>query len=694
MNKAEAHKRILKLRDQIEDLRYRYHVLNDPKVTDDVYESLTRELRALESEFPEFQDPYSLTNRVAGKPLAKFAKVTHAVPMLSLNDAFSLEELDAWAARMHKLLPGEKLDFFCELKLDGLAVSLIYENGYFTRGATRGDGRVGEDITQNLRTIQSIPLKLRGKFPELVEVRGECVMSKKVFAELNKKIMESKTALPAGRAVFANTRNAAAGSLRQLDPKLTAQRKLDFLAWDIARMEDESGKWKVEKHSEKHAAMRDLGFKVDGHQKLARKLEEVHAFVAEVGELREKYPYGTDGVVVNVDSLAQEERLGVVGKAPRYAVAYKYPAEKATTVLKDILVNVGRTGALTPLAVFEPTPVAGSVISKATLHNMGQIERLDVRIGDTVIIQKAGDVIPEVVAALPKLRTGREKKFHMPVACPVCGGKVERRMLGSEPPSAKAAAAGAPSASLRTSAAYFCVNPKCPAKDRRGLQHFVAVLDIYEIGPKILDRFKEEGLISDAADLFTLKKEDLTGLERFGEKSAENIVNSIQASRKVPLSKFISALGILHVGEETAIDVARRFGTLERLLAASEEEINSIPNVGQVIAQSIHGFFREKERLRLIHKLLQNGMVVEKEAGRPAGPLTGKTFVLTGTLDSLERNEAKRRIKELGGDTSESVSKKTAYVVAGAEPGSKLAKAHALGVRVLDEREFLKLLGK
>ncbi len=670
MTRAEAHKRILKLRDQIEDLRYRYHVLNDPKVTDDVYESLTRELRALESEFPEFQDPYSPTNRVAGKPLAKFAKVTHAVPMLSLNDAFSPEELDIWAARMHKLLPGEKLEFFCELKLDGLAVSLIYENGYFTRGATRGDGRVGEDITQNLRTIGSIPLKLRGDFPRLVEVRGECVMPRKVLADLNRANERE------GKPLFANTRNAAAGSLRQLDSKLTAQRKLDFLAWDLVRMEGDSGKWKMARHSEKHAALRELGFKVDSHQKLARKLEEVRAFITEVGELRAGYPYGTDGVVVNVDSLAQEERLGVVGKAPRYAVAYKYPAEKATTVLKDILVNVGRTGALTPLAVFEPTPVAGSVISKATLHNMGQIERLDVRIGDTVIIQKAGDVIPEVVAALPKLRTGKEKKFHMPATCPVCGGQVEQRKLAGG-----------------TSAAYFCTNPKCPAKDRRGLQHFVAVLDIYEIGPKILDRFKEEGLISDAADLFTLKKEDLTGLERFGEKSAENILNSIQARRRVPLSKFISALGILHVGEETAIDIARHFGTLERLMAASEEEINSIPNVGQVIARSIHGFFNEKERLRLIHKLLQNGMVVEKEAGRPAGPLTGKTFVLTGTLESLPRGEAKRRIKELGGDVSESVSRKTDYVVAGAEPGSKLDKARSLGVRILDEREFLKLLG-
>ena len=704
MTKDEAQKRILRLRDQIEDLRYRYHVLNDPKVTDDVYESLTRELHKLESEFPEFQDPYSPTNRVAGKPLAKFQKVRHPVPMLSLNDVFSREELDAWVARMKKLA-GEPahLEFFSELKLDGLAVSLLYENGYFVRGSTRGDGQVGEDITQNLRTIQSIPLRLGSPFPELVEVRGEAVMSKKVLAELNRKILEGKAALPTrlteatakrvgqtgGRQAFANTRNAAAGSLRQLDAKLTAQRKLDFLAWDIARAEGRS----FRSHSEKHEYLRHLGFKVDEHDRKTAKLAGVYEFIERIGKLRLNYPFGTDGVVICVNDLSLQERLGVVGKAPRYVVAYKYAAEKATTILKDILINVGRTGVLTPLAVFEPTSVAGSTISKATLHNLDQIERLDVRIGDTVVIQKAGDVIPEVVEALPKLRTGHERKFHMPERCPVCNGKVEKRKLG---PSISLRTGTGESASAKASvgqsAGYFCINPKCPAKDRRGLQHFVAVFDIYEVGPKILDRLKEEGLISDAADLFTLKKEDLAGLERFGEKSAENIVNSIQSRKKVPLSRFISALGIFHVGEETATDVARHFGTLEKLMHASIEEINSIPNIGPVIAKSIHDFFRDPVRTRYIRKLLERGVVVEREARVVAGRLTGRTFVLTGTLDSMSRDEAKAKIKALGGDVSESVSKRTSYVVAGAEPGSKFDKARKLGVKTLDEEGFLALL--
>ncbi len=674
MTKDEAKKRILKLRDQIEDLRYRYHVLNDPKVTDDVYESLTRELHELEGEFPEFQDPYSPTNRVAGKPLDKFRKAAHSVPMLSLNDVFSREELDAWIARMHKLTGEKRPELFAELKLDGLAVSLLYEDGYFTRGSTRGDGRIGEDITQNLRTIQSIPLRLRGSFPDLVEVRGEAVMSKKVLAELNRQNARE------GKPLFANTRNAAAGSLRQLDAKLTAERKLDFLAWDIARAEGHE----FRTHSEKHEYLRHLGFKVDPHEEESSDPADIYKFIDKIEKIRPDYPYGTDGVVICVNRLDLQVRLGVVGKAPRYTVAYKYPAEKATTVVKDIQVNVGRTGALTPLAVFRPTLVAGSTISKATLHNLDNIEKLDVRIGDTVVIRKAGDVIPEVVEALPKLRTGHEKKFHMPEKCPVCGGRVERRKLG---------AGESPSAKLGTSAAYFCVNPKCPAKDRRGLQHFVGVFEIYEIGPKILDRLKEEGLISDAADLFTLKKEDLAGLARFGEKSAENIVNSIQSRKKVPLSRFISALGILHVGEETAADIARHFGTLEKLMSATEEEINNIPNIGPVIAKSVAEFFREKESVRLIRKLLAHGVEAEHEK-RVSGRLSGQTFVITGTLASMSREEAKSKIKALGGDVSESVSKQTGYLVVGSDPGSKLQKAERLGVKIVNEREFLQLLDR
>ena len=428
-----------------------------------------------------------------------------------------------------------------------------------------------------------------------------------------------------------------------------------------------------------------MGFKVAEEEAPAADLDEVLKFIHRVEKIRPDFPYGTDGVVVSVNQLRVQNELGVVGKAPRYMIAYKYPAERATTKVLNIIVNVGRTGALTPLAMFEPTSVAGSTISKATLHNMDQIERLDVRIGDTVVIQKAGDVIPEVVAVLPKLRTGRERKFRMPEKCPVCGGKVERRMIGG--PSTRSRP------SSRSSTAYFCANPKCTAKNRRGLQHFVGVMEIYSIGPKILDRLKEEGLISDAADLFVLKREDLAGLTRFGEKSSENIIRSIQSTKRVPLSRFLYALGILHVGEETAADMARHFGTLEKILGASLAEIGQVSNIGPVIARSIYEFLHTPENIRHIEKLLRQGIEVLPEK-KPVGggKFAGKTFVLTGTMATLSRDEAKARIRALGGDVSESVSKKTDYVIVGEEPGSKLAKAEKLGVPVLDEEKFLELL--
>lgn len=673
MNKTEAKKRIEKLREQIDDLRYRYHVLDEPNVSDEVYDSLTRELKALESEFPEFYDANSPVNRIGGKPLDKFAKVEHLVPMLSLNDAFSMEDLESWEKRIVKLLPpGTPLEYFCEVKLDGLAVSLTYENGNFVRGATRGDGRIGEDITQNLRTINSIPLRLRGKrVPRLLEVRGEAILAKKTLAWLNDAQKKE------GKPLFANTRNAAAGSLRQLDPKLTASRKLDFYAYDIARLEGYDKK--IERHSEEHELLAELGFKVEKHQAIAQSLAEVKTFIGTVEKIRPNLDFGTDGVVVLVNREALASVLGVVGKAPRYMIAYKYPAEKATTIVKDITVQVGRTGVLTPVAHFEPTLVAGSNVSKATLHNMDQIERLDVRIGDTVVIQKAGDVIPEVVEVLPRMRTGKEKKFNMPEKCPVCGGKVERRVTASKKDDA--------------SVAFFCSNPKCPAKNRRGMQHFVNVFEIYTIGPKILDRFQDEGLISDAADIFTLEKEDIQGLERFGEKSAENIIQSISDHKQVPLARFVYALGILHVGEQTAEDLAAHFQTLRQLMSASVDEINNIENIGPVVSQSVYDYFRTKENVKFIEKLIKNGVKIENYKLQTISyKLSGKTFVITGTLNSLSRDEAKKKIKALGGKVAESVSKNTDYVVVGAEPGSKYSKAQALGVRILDEKAFLALL--
>jgi DNA ligase (NAD+) len=684
MERTEAKKRIEKLHQEIARLREAYHVKNAPNVTDDVYDSLTRELKGLLDQYPEFYDPNASTNRVAGKPLDKFVKVRHKSRMLSLNDAFSEEELYEWEARVKKLLPGNsksKVEYFCEVKFDGLAVALIYENGKFVRGATRGDGFIGEDITQNLKTIRSIPLFLTAPYPKYLEVRGEAVMAKKTLEKLNKAILKNKSALPAGRQVFANTRNAAAGSLRQLDPRLAAERNLEFFAYDIAEVSftESHARQNLLTHSDKHEYLKKLGFPVDDHDAICKDLSEVVSFVKKFEKIRNDFPYGTDGIVISVDDLKQEEGLGVVGKAPRYMVAFKYPAERATTIVKDVLINVGRTGALTPLAIFEPKLVAGSTVSKATLHNMDQIERLDLRIGDTVVIEKAGDVIPKVVEVLVRMRTGKEKKIKMPETCPVCGGKVEKKELPSQ-----------------HSVAYYCSNPKCPAKNERYLEHFISVFEIYEIGPKILRRFKDEGLITDAADIFTLQKEDIAMLERFGEKSAENIIREINEKKKIPLSRFLWALGILHVGEETARDLANHFGALDKLVSSARQdlaEINSIENIGPAVSGSLAKFFTDKNNLKFLQKLEKNGVIVEKAGKVKKGKFTGLTFVLTGALSEMSREIAKERIISLGGKVSGSVSGNTSYVVAGEEAGSKLTTAQKLGVKILTEEDFIKMLG-
>jgi len=656
-------KRIKKLRKEIAKFRRAYHVENRPDITDDVYESLARELKALLEKYPELDDPNAPENRVAGKPLDKFIKVKHKVRMLSLNDAFSYQELYDWEKRIKKLLPkGSSLNYFCEVKFDGLAVSLIYLNGKFTQGATRGDGLVGEDITQNLRTINSIPLSLHAPFPKYIEIRGEALVSKKTLEKLN---LENKKE---GKSLFANTRNVAAGSLRQLDPWLAAERKLDFFAYDLY------DSLALETHSEKHEMLRKLGFQVEKMEAKCENLEKSITFIKKFEKVRPNFPFGTDGIVVSLDDLKLQEVLGAVGKAPRFMVAFKYPAERATTVIKGIIVNVGRTGVLTPLAIFEPTLVAGSTVSKATLHNMDQIERLDLRIGDTVVIEKAGDVIPKVVEVLARMRTGKEKKFKMPENCPACGGKVERKEL----------------------VAHYCTNSKCPAKNERYLEHFVSVFEIYELGPKILRRFKDEGLITDAADIFTLTKGDIAPLERFGEKSAENIIKEIESKKKISLAKFLWALGIVHVGEETARDLAEHFGTLEKLTSSTKVshmsdmwEVDSIENIGPAVSKSLHDFFQDKNNLDFIKKLEKNGVVVEK---KKKGKFTGLNFVMTGTLLGMSREIAKERILALGGKVSGSVSGNTSYVVAGADAGSKLARAEKLGVKILSETEFLKML--
>ena len=689
MDRAEAEKRIKKLRSEIARLRNAYHIENAPNVTDDVYDSLARELKALLQAYPEFDDANAPENRIAGKPLDKFIKVRHKTRMLSLNDVFSEEELFNWEKRIKKLLPHNlvslgtpttKLEYFCEIKFDGLAVSLIYEDGKFVRGATRGDGFIGEDITQNLKTINSIPLLLKKPFPEYLEVRGEALMSKETLSRLN---LENKKE---GKTLFANTRNAAAGSLRQLDSQLAAERKLEFFAYDIIEIKSNlvvslgtptTKSTKLQTHSEKHQMLRDLGFKVEKLEAKCKSLEEVITFIKKFEKIRPNFPYGTDGVVISVDDLKLQEILGVVGKAPRFMVAFKYPAEKATTVVKDILVNVGRTGALTPLAIFKPTLIAGSTVSKATLHNANQIERLDLRIGDTVVIEKAGDVIPKVVEVLARMRAGKEKKFKMPTSCPACGKAIHRKELPSQ-----------------QSVAYYCANPKCPVKNQRYLEHFVSVFEIYELGPKILRRFKDEGLITDAADIFTLTKDDIAPLERFGEKSAENIIKEIESKKHISLSKFLWALGILHVGEETARDLAFYFGTLEKLMISAKTasaEIDSIENIGPAVLESLRNFFQDKNNLNFIKKLEKNGVIAEKMEKKRAGKFSGLNFVLTGVLSQMSREIAKEKIIAFGGKVLGSVSKNTSYVVTGADPGSKLQTAKKLGVKIINEKEFLNM---
>lgn len=660
MAKDKIKNRIEKLRAEISGLRYKYHVTNDPSVTDDVYESLTRELVKLEKENPEFQDANSAVFRVAGSALPEFKKFTHTSRMLSLNDAFGEDEVSEWEARTSKLLPNKKFSYFCEVKLDGLAVSLTYIDGIFIQGATRGDGFVGEDITENLKMIDNIPLVLAKKIKGILVVRGEVVMSKNVFARLNKK---NKTA---GKTVFANTRNAAAGSIRQLDPKLVKERHLDFFAYEIAEFPKSMN---ITTHSQKHHTLRDLGFVVDEHEKKAKNLEEVFKFVHQIGEKRPSLPYGTDGVVIAVDEIEFARTLGVVGKAPRYAVAYKFPAERATTQVLDITVNVGRTGVLTPLAHFVPTIVAGSKVSKATLHNMDQIERLDIRVGDTVVIQKAGDIIPEVVQTLVNMRSGKEKKFKMPKSCPVCQSAVEVKDIF-----------------------YYCTNTNCPARNSRQMIHFVNAFEIYEIGPKILDRLKEEGLITDIADLFTLEEADLSGLERFGEKSASNIIASIDNHKEILLWRFIYALGIMHVGEQTARDLAHHFETLPKFLKAKLSELESIENIGPIVAQSIFKFLSDKHNVALVQKLIDNGVKIKRAHINKSSSISDKIFVLTGTLPTMSREMAKKIILENGGKVASSVSAKTDFVLAGESAGSKLDDARKLGIKVVSEAEFQKML--
>ncbi|MBU1131355.1 NAD-dependent DNA ligase LigA [Patescibacteria group bacterium] len=664
MNKQEAKTRIEKLKKEIETHRYLYHVLDKQEISDAALDSLKHELYELEQRFPEFITPSSPTQRVGGKPLDKFKKVTHSKQILSLEDVFSLEELRKWAEKNQKIAK-DSYDYYCELKLDGLTVVLTYEDGVLIRGATRGDGQTGEEVTQNLKTIESIPLELQKsskiKLPKVFEVRGEVVMTKKVFEKINKE-MEKK-----GQPKFANPRNVAAGSIRQLDPQITASRKLDCFAFEIITAAGQKT------HEEVHQLLKELGFKTNPHNQHCKDLPAVGNYLKKWEKAREKLEYLTDGVVVVINNINIQKKLGHIGKAERWMAAYKFPAEQAATIVEDIQVQVGRVGTLTPVAILKPVRVAGSTVSRATLHNQDEINRLDVRLGDTVIIQKAGDIIPDIVKVLPKLRTGKEKKFNMPAKCPICNSNVIK-----------------PSGEVN----HYCSNKNCFAVEREKINHFVskAGFNIEGLGPKIVEQLINEGLVTDAADLFKLTEGDLEPLERFAEKSAKNLVESIQSVKEIELAKFINALGIRHVGEETAIALAHQFGSLTKLESADLEELESIRDIGGVVAKSIYEYFRDRESQNFLKKLENVGVQVSSSKVQ-SGKLSGKTFVLTGSLESLPRDEAKDKIRSLGGQISESVSQKTDYVVAGDEPGSKFDKAKKLGVKIISEKEFLKLIG-
>jgi DNA ligase (NAD+) len=685
MNKEEAKERIEKLKKLIEKYRYSRHVLDKELVPIEVEDSLKKELFELEQKFPEFITPDSPTQRVGGKVLEKFEKTKHPQPMLSLNDAFSEKDMEDWLERISKLLTKEeieRLDFFCEPKLDGLAIELIYKDGIFAIGSTRGDGIFGENVTENLKTIESVPLKLRDidevvkdlekegekEIAEFIKknglkevvVRGEAIITKKNFELVNKE--QEKL----GQPTFANPRNLAAGSIRQLDPKITAKRRLDVNAYDLVT---DLGQ---KTHEQEHKILHILGFKTNNkYSKYCKNLKEVIEFREYWLKNREKLPYEIDGIVVQVNDNKIFQKLGVVGKAPRGAIAFKFPLKQATTILKDVKFQVGRTGAITPVAILEPVEVGGVTITKATLHNEEIIEKLGVKIGDTVVVGRAGDVIPEVVQVLVELRTGKEKEIKFPRECPICGTKLEKP-IGE--------------------IIWRCPNPKCPAKERRYFYHFVKVFDIVGLGPKIIDRLIDEGLVEDPADLFTLKEGDLLPLERFAEKSAKNLVNAIQSKKEITLARFIYALGIRNVGEETAEDLAKHFGSLEKLKSATLFQLQQIRDIGPVVAQSIYSFFKDKKNLDFIEKLMKVGVKIVEEKKPERQPLKGLTFVFTGGLESMTREEAKKKVRELGGEVTESVSKRVNYVVVGKDPGSKLEKAKKLGIKTINEEEFLSML--
>lgn len=657
-----------KLRHEIRHNEYLYYVLDAPEITDAEYDRMMVRLRELEARYPDSIPADSPTQRVGGRASSQFTEVRHLEPLLSLGNVFSAEELRAFDERVRSGLPaGSKVEYVMEPKIDGLACSLIYENGKLVRAATRGDGVVGENVTANVRTIRSIPLTLKvpegEAVPELLDVRGEVYMPRQAFMRLNEQRAER------GESEFANPRNAAAGSLRQLDPQVTASRSLSFFAYYLV------GEGAQPKHSESLALLARYGFKVSENYKVVENIDEAIKYIGDFNELRQGLSYDTDGAVIKVNDVYQQRILGATGKDPRWATAYKYPPEQAETTLEDIDWRVGRTGVLTPTAVLTPVKLSGSVISRATLHNEDFIRAKDIRIGDRVVINKAGEIIPEVLRVVAEKRTGGEKEVEIPNVCPECGWRVERR--GEE-------------------AAIRCTNPHCPALGREGLIHFVSrdAMNIDGCGPSVINALLDAGLVRDAADLYSLRKEDLLKLERMGEKSADNLLAALNESKKNELDKLLFALGIRHVGAKVARILATEFGSMEKLQQAQPEELAQIRDIGDKIAESAVTWLNVPANIDLVERLAAAGltMTFTPPASQEDNPFFGKTLVFTGTMPTLGRAEAKTMAQDVGAKVSGSVSKKTDYVIAGAEAGSKLEKAQQLGVTVIDEAEFLHLL--
>ncbi len=670
MSSPAIEKKIEALREKIRHHEYRYYVLDRPEISDAAFDALMNELKRLEAEHPKLITPDSPTQRVGGKPREGFVKAKHSSPMLSLDNAYSEEELRDWERRVHELSGRTDLDYMCELKLDGMSLALVYSDGRLERGITRGDGSVGEDVTLNVRTVRSIPLVVakdklkKAGIPADFEVRGEILMPLAAFRKLNEERERQ------GLAVFANPRNFTAGTVRQLEPSITAQRRMDYFAYMLLK----DGRTYFDRQSKAMDAMELVGFKVNPNRKLAKNLNEVWKFIQSWEAKRESLPYEIDGIVIKVDRTAWQQELGFTGKAPRWAIAYKYAARGAVTQIEDILVQVGRTGKLTPVAALTPVPIGGTTVSRATLHNLDEIERLGVRIGDWVEVERGGDVIPKVVKVVED--TGQndahprgDRQFAMPEHCPVCGGNVVRTLGEVD---------------------HRCVNANCPAKLQGTILHFASrhVMDIDGLGEVLVNQLTERGLVKNVADLYRLTKDDLLQLERMGEKSAENVLAEVEASKKLPLERVIYGLGIRFVGERTAQFLAEHFGSLDEIVKASAEELEEVNEVGPRIAESIVEFFGDEHNRKLVNDLRKAGLTFSGQKKEKGTKLAGKTFVLTGTLARHTRDEAKKLIEDAGGRVSGSVSKKTDYVVAGSDAGSKLDKARALGVSVIGEKEL------